>query len=120
MIKKIFYTLALFFIVTLPSYGVMINEEQMDPSWASVIKVNAWAWSSNIINLLTYVKDTLFFILGISVVGAFIYVWFLFISSRWNPEAFKKASTSAIYIIIGIALMSAAYGIVSLVVWLDF
>ena len=54
------------------------------------------------------------------VVAAFIYVGFLFVTARGKPDEFKKAWMHTIYIIIGIAIVSSAWWIVTLVAGLDF
>lgn len=118
--KKLFYT----YIATLILFynntaRAILNETNIDPNWESILNVNERG-SEWILVYVEFFKDLLFNILWIVVVGAFIYVWYLFVTAQGKPEEFKKAWTHTIYIVIGIALVSASWWIVSLISGLDF
>jgi uncharacterized membrane protein YczE len=97
----------------------LLNETNIDPNGRSILETNERG-SEWILAYVDFFKELLFNILWIIVVGAFIYVWFRFVTARGNPEEFKKAWTQTIYIVIWIALVSAAWWIVSLISGLDF
>lgn len=118
--KKTCY-IAMGFLLTLAydiPYWSALNQRDIDPEWASII-VNPWRWLTTIETFLIFIRNFLFNILWIVAVGAFIYVWYLFVTARGKPDEFKKAWTHVIYIIVGILLVSAAWWIVSLVAWID-
>lgn len=60
----------------------------------------------------TLVRKLLDIVLTIAVpiiAVAIIYTGFLFISAQGNPEALKKAKTTLMYVLIGAAILLAAY-----------
>lgn len=67
-----------------------------------------------------YAKDFIFTILWIIGVGVFLYFWFKLITSRWNPEEFKKTLLWFVYAIIWLAVVPLAYVLVKLISSLNF
>lgn len=117
--KKIFYIS--FAILCFPFNWVsaILNKTNIDPNWKTILERDATA-EQTITKYLEFVKNLLFGLLWIMVVAAFIYVGFLFVTARGKPDEFKKAWMHTIYIIIGIAIVSSAWWIVTLVAGLDF
>ena len=123
MIKKKFY---IFLASIISLYSTVYNasafsSNEIDPNGSSILDTGltqSGVWW--ITWFLVFLKALLFNILWILVVGAFIYVWYTFVTARGNPEEFKKAWIQTIYIVVGIALVSSAWWIVSLISGLDF
>lgn len=129
--KKIFYICVAFTILFYNNISkALLQATTIDPNGKTILNpvdedLPAWlAWRARgtdaILVYVNFFKELLFNVLWIVVVGAFIYVWYKFVTARGNPEEFKKAWTHTIYIVVGIALISAAWWIVSLVSGLDF
>ena len=119
MFKKIFFTVLGCLSIWSSSHALeRLSQDDIVPRRASTI-IDTWQWNGTwiILQILQYLRDSLFTVLAISATLGFIYVWFLFVSSRGKPEWFKKASTHAVYIIIGLALMTLSYAIVNIIVW---
>ncbi len=68
--------------------------------------------------LFVFVKDSIFGLLVIVSIWMFLYVWFKLLTARWNPEEFKKAMNSFLYIVIWIFITSLALAIVKLIAWI--
>ncbi|MGE4443685.1 MAG: hypothetical protein AB7E37_01670 [Candidatus Altimarinota bacterium] len=70
--------------------------------------------------IFIYVKNFMFAVLGLIAIGVFLYFGFKLISARGNEEEFKKALMGFVYAIIGLAIIPLAWGVVRLIVSLDF
>jgi len=121
-IKKIvyFYCIYLFF-----NCFLIVN-------WTGDLKNNMlWTLPTNNLNLswdektplnqiFTFIKDQIFFFLIFISIWVFLYFWFKLITSRWNPEEFKKFQTWFIYAILWLTVIPLALWIVKLVSSLNF
>lgn len=128
--KKIFFLITVYFfsysylfaIDFKPFYKDKISKE--DIYWFGektvIDSVSTGNWLSTLDNILKYFKNSIFDLLALLVIWAFVYIWAKLVVARWNPEEFKKALTYFIYIIVWIFLVSSAWAIVKLVSWLNF
>lgn len=70
--------------------------------------------------ILIYVKDFLFSILGIVAIWVFLYFWFQLVISRWNEEEFKKTLMWFVYAVIWLAIIPVAWWAVKIISTLKF
>jgi len=76
----------------------------------SVIKSDYWKdW---VVQIFTYVKETIFWVLALIVIGSFLYIWYKIIISRGNPEEFKKAWLMLIYAVLWMLFIALSWVIV--------
>jgi hypothetical protein len=52
-------------------------------------------------------------------IWVFLFIWIRIATARWNPDEFKKSITQLIYAIIWIFIVGLAWGLVTLVSWLN-
>ena len=116
MLNKI-YTFIFLSFVSVSTIFADIQTDIIPDDDPIVANVN---WEEGITGILTYIKDTIFVLLMIISVWAFLYVGFKLIIAKWNPEEFKKALMSFVYAIVGIALVSLAYVLVQFISGLQF
>ena len=69
--------------------------------------------------LAEYIKETIFWILVVIVIGMFIYIGAKLIIARWQPEVFSEAVKSLVYVIVGLFVVSIAWLAVRLISWLN-
>ena len=62
-----------------------------------------------------YIKDTIFGILVIIVIGMFLYIGFKLIIARWQAEEFSKAMKSLVYVVVWLFVISIAWTAVRLI-----
>ncbi len=78
-------------------------------------------WSTNLLDkMLAFVKDSIFWLLGLVAIGMFLYVWFSLIKAQWNPEELKKAFMTLIHVIIGLFIVAISWAIIKMVSGLTF
>ncbi|USN58045.1 MAG: hypothetical protein H6767_06965 [Candidatus Peribacteria bacterium] len=65
--------------------------------------------------VFAYARDSIFGLLSLVAIAAFIYIGFRLISARGNPEEFKKVMLHLIYAGIGLFVISFAYAAVRLI-----
>ena len=70
-------------------------------------------------SIFSYIRDSIFGLMGLIAIGVFLYIGFKLISARWNPEEFKKALNTFIYAVIGIFIVSFAFAAVRLIAGID-
>jgi Type IV secretion system pilin len=65
--------------------------------------------------ILLWVKDSLFTLMALLAIGAFLYIGAKLVIARGNPEEFKKALLMFIYTAVGIFIVAFAWAAVRLV-----
>ena len=116
MLNKIYTFIFLNFILISTIFADI--KDDMIPV-ANTIISNA-TWDGWLMAIFSYMKETIFYLLMIISVWAFLFVGFKLVMAKWNPEEFKKAFLNFVYIVVGIALVSLAYVLVSLVSGIKF
>lgn len=84
---------------------------------------NIWVndtWTDTLLQVLTYGKDVIFYLLWIIAIGVFLYFWFRLITSRGNEEDFKKALMWFVYAVIWLSIIPLAWWAVKLIATLKF
>ena len=76
-------------------------------------------WKSALTDVFVYIKDSVFSLLALIVIGTFLYIGYKIIMARWKPEEFKKAMLSLVYVVIWLVIVSLAWVIVKFIVGLN-
>lgn len=71
--------------------------------------------TTSVDGVLKWVVDTLFWILVVVAIWAILYLWIRLVLARWNQEELTKVTKNFIYIVLGLALISWAYAIITFV-----
>lgn len=118
MFKKYIFT----FIWILLSVKIVFADlaQDMLPEWDAIISSDNSDWFNLLDNIFKYIKDSIFWFLAVIAIWAFLYVWAKLVVARWNPEEFKKAILSFVYIVVWLFIISVAWAVVKLVSWLNF
>ncbi len=114
MIKYIIFT---FFFFTTNLFADF-SRQNINPEWSAVNTDTFWYDAINLV--LIYFRDTIFSLLYVLWIGAFIYIWIKLIMARWKPDEFKKAFTNLIYVIVWILLISLSWALVRFASWIEF
>lgn len=113
--KKILFTLI--WILSFVDVFASLRDEMLpNDNTVWLDRDGVWVLSQ----ILIYVKDFLFSILGIVAIWVFLYFWFQLVISRWNEEEFKKTLMWFIYAIIWLAIIPVAWGAVKIISTLKF
>lgn len=120
LIKSTF-SIALFYI-----YNVLqvqcLDASSIDPesAWATSIVDSSGTWFSLLDNIFAKVNEYIFAVMALILIGVFIYVWYLFITSDWDEAQFKKAWKTFIYAIIWIIIIILSWWAVKLIttIWI--
>lgn len=106
-------------ITSFVSVFAAYDEKDIIPWWNSIINTNeTWTWVID--GIFRIIVDYTFWLLALIVISVFLYIGYLFITSSWSEEKFKKAWKMFMYAIIWLAVTSLAWWIVKLVttIWL--
>lgn len=97
-------------------------ENKIIPNVESIAKVTtSTGWWTDLLNsVLLFVKNSIFWILAVISIGAFIYIGFMLIKAQWNPEELKKAFMNFIHIIIWLFIVVIAWALVTMVSGISF
>lgn len=117
---NIIKTLLLCFVF---SKAYSFSESDVDPesAWAkSIISLWWWDWFEILDNIFDGFTEYIFAVIALIIIGVFIYVWYLFITSDWDEAQFKKAWKTFIYAVIWIVVIILSWWAVKLVtsVWI--
>lgn len=98
-----------------------IKDWLQEQDWLIVnVLSNNW-WDSSLLDyILTYIKNSLTWLLTITIIWVFLYLWIKLVLARWNPEEFKKVMSHFVYVAIWIFTVYFAYAAVKLVSWINF
>ncbi len=123
MIKKIQYLILCAWVYAwayLHSFAAGFSKDDIIPEWNSFIPANTLPSGTSAIDLVAeYVKDTIFGVLVLVIIGMFIFIGVRLILARWNAEEFGKAMKSLVYVVVGIFAVSVAWLAVRLISWLE-
>jgi len=114
MIKYIIFS---FFLFTNKLWA-SFNQWEIDPEGSAINEWDLWYHAINL--MLIYFRDTIFSLLYVLWIGAFIYIWIKLIMARGKPDEFKKAFTNLIYVIVWILLVSLSWALVRFASWIEF
>jgi len=117
--KKIKY-IFLFFFFSISHLFAGIEDDMIPDDPDTIIINYDKEWEPLLVSIFEYIKESLFWILSLIAIWAFIYVWIKLIMAKWSPEEFKKALMHFIYIVIGLAIIAISWVVVRLVSGLNF
>lgn len=86
----------------------------------SIADVSADVWTWFFDNILTFVRDSIFWILWLVAIGMFLYVGFSLVKAQWNPEDLKKAFMTLIHVIIGLFIVALSWALIKMISWFTF
>jgi len=79
------------------------------------------SWATSLVNdVLNYINDSIFELLALVAIWAFIYIGFNLIKADWDPEKLKKAFINLIHVIIWIFVVAISWIIVKMVMGISF
>jgi hypothetical protein len=91
------------------------SENDIDPNTDSIISVWWSGWFDLLDNIFSWIIEHIFWVLAIILIGVFIYVWYLFITSSWDEAQFKKAWKTFVYAIIWIVIIILSFSVIKLI-----
>lgn len=99
------------------------DEEDVNPesAWAdSIITVSGSSGFDILDIIFDKFTEYIFAVIALILIGVFIYIWYLFITSSWDEAQFKKAWKTFIYTIIWIVIIVLSWWAVKLIttVWI--
>ncbi len=122
--KKYFYTIIAFWFLSISWVFAGGLQESMNPTGGISGPDGVISQRGNepdiLMRLAEFVRDFLFSILWVVVVGVFLYFWFKLISAKGNPEELKKVMVGFIYVIVGLAIIPLSLVLVRLVSSINF
>ena len=114
---KIFIIISVIFFKNLLVNG-SFDWSDVDPwsAWATSI-INSWGSSGFTIidTIFKKITEHLFSVIALILIGVFIYIGYLFLTSEWDEAQFKKAWKSFVYVIIWIVIIVLSWWVVKLV-----
>lgn len=116
---KYLLTLISLLVSFLSSYAAY-NENDIIPDQSTSIVKPTWDWTWVIDSIFKAIIDYTFWFLALITIAVFIYIGYLFITSSWNEEQFKKAWKMLMYAVIWLAIVWLSWWVVKLVttIWL--
>lgn len=117
--KKIIYFL-LSFLYIFKVQNIFASETDIIPDFRSIFSFWWWSGTWMIDRLVNAFISNIFSLLALVVITIFIYIWFLFITSSWDPAQFKKAWKIFMYTIIWMVVIVLSLGVVRLItsIWI--
>lgn len=91
------------------------DKDDIDPNHESIIDIGWSDWFDLLDNIFAWITNHIFGVLAVILVGVFIYIWYLFITSSWDEAQFKKAWKTFIYTIIWIIVIILSFGVIKLI-----
>lgn len=120
IITKMILTAFVYTWISLQSFAANFSKDDLIPQWNSFIPANTLPAGTSAIDLVAeYVKDTIFGLLVLIIIGMFLFIGVRLIIARWQPEEFGKAMKSLVYVIVGIFMVSIAWLAVRLISGLE-
>ncbi len=116
MYKNLIFKILLFISYLFSSIFVYADlQTDIIPDWPSIIKPGDKTWTWVIDSIFKTIVDYTFWLLALITIWVFVYIGYLFITSSWNEEQFKKAWKMLMYAVIGLVVIGLSWGIVKLV-----
>ena len=88
--------------------------------WWKVVDTDTEWWTEILKSILDYVSESIFSLLAVIAIWAFIYIGFMFVKADWNPEEMKKAFMSLVHVIIGLFVVAISWVVVKMVSGISF
>jgi len=85
-----------------------------------VVDIDTEWWTNILKSILDFVSDSIFSLLAVIAIWAFIYIGFMFVKADWNPEEMKKAFMSLVHVIIGLFVVAISWVAVKMVSGISF
>lgn len=121
-IKTIIISFLILFLSPLSTFAVdnLDIKSNIIPDKTNTIITTNETWTNVLDSIFAKIVDYTFWLLALIAVAIFIYIWYLFITSSWNEEQFKKAWKMTMYTVIWLAIISLSWWMVKLVttLWL--
>lgn len=120
-IKYLIISLSIFLSFIQVNYS--FDEEDINPESAgadSIITVWWDSWFDILDTIFDKFTEYIFAVIALILIGVFIYIWYLFITSSWDEAQFKKAWKTFVYTIIWIVIIILSWWAVKLIttVWI--
>jgi type II secretory pathway component PulF len=77
-------------------------------------------WDKILVEILKFINESIFSLLAVIAIWAFIYIWFMLVKADWNPEDMKKAFMNLIYVIIWLFIVWVSWVLVKMVSGINF
>jgi len=120
IIKHLFLVFGVYTLLYTSVLAAGFSKDDLIPEWKSFIPTNTLPAGTSAIDLVAdYVKDTIFGLLVLIVIGMFIFIGVRLIIARWNAEEFARTMKSLAYVIVGLFIVSVAWLAVRLISWLE-
>lgn len=117
--QKLLISLKILFLLIINKFIFIsifaFNENDIDPNTNSIINVWWAGWFDLLDNIFAWITEHVFWVLAIILIGVFIYVWYLFITSSWDEAQFKKAWKTFVYAIIWIVIIIVSFSVIKLI-----
>ena len=115
-----FWILISFYFLFIEFVEAVDIQSSMLPSTENNIISDEDNWFDILDSIFAFIKNSIFTLLMLIAIWAFLYVWAKLISARGNPEELKKATINFVYIVVWLFIVSAAYAVVKLISQLNF
>ena len=117
--QKLLISLKILFLLILNKFMFVsifaFDETDIDPNTDSIINVWWAGWFDLLDNIFAWITEHVFGVLAIILIGVFIYVGYLFITSSWDEAQFKKAWKTFVYAIIWIVIIIVSFSVIKLI-----
>ena len=77
-------------------------------------------WTDILRSILEFAQDSIFSLLAVIAIWAFIYIGFMFVKADGNPEEMKKAFMSLVHVIMWLFFVSISWVVVKMVSGINF
>ena len=123
--KIIFKTISIFYIIYLLKINIFAEDfrNSIIPDVESIgweVNTDVEWWATIVSEILKFAQDSIFSLLAVIAIWAFLYIGFMFVKADWNPEEMKKAFMSLIHVIIGLFVVWVSWVVVKMVSEINF
>ena len=123
--KAIFKTVSVFYILFLLKINIFAEDfkDSIIPKVESIggnVDTDSTWWNNIIDSILEFVQESIFSLLAVIAIWAFLYIGLMFVKADWNPEEMKKAFMSLMHVTIGLFIVAASWVIVKMVSGINF
>jgi hypothetical protein len=124
MLNKNIRIVFLILIVVMSFWIIWVNANDLRDSIIPEVETISEIWSDAnqemwvISEILSYIKESIFWLLSVISIWMFIYVGFSLVKAQWNPEEMSKAWKTLIHVIVWLFLVAVSWALVAMVSWL--
>ena len=119
--KKIFFVIILYLSNIINIFASTSIEDNIIPDTPeNTATSDQPEWKEFLFSIFEYIKDSIFWLLALTAISVFLFIWAKLVIARWNPEEFKKALMQFIYAIVWLAIVALSWAAVKLVSSLNF